>query len=329
MEILEEAELCFPQLANASCKKLKRPHFQLVLSYIVLSSIALLTTTLNLLLIVSIAHFRRLHTPTNFLLLSLAVSDFLVGVIVCVPILLVDGCWYLGDHTCVFFQYLGYVVTGASIGTMVIISVDRYVAVCDPLRYASRMTQQRVQVSVCVCWTGSLLFQSLNLKENLSEPGRYHSCSGECVVVTDYVLGLLDLLLSFVGPVLVIVLLYLRVFAVAVSQARAARSRLAAVGGRGSLTVSVKKSELKAARTLGVVVLVFLVCVCPYFCVLLTGQNQLLNASSAVFVICLFYLNSCLNPLIYAFCYPWFKKSVQLIITLKILQPGSANANIL
>ena len=58
MEILEEVELCFPQLLNASCKKPMRTHFEIILSYIILSSITLLTTTLNLLVIISISHFK-------------------------------------------------------------------------------------------------------------------------------------------------------------------------------------------------------------------------------------------------------------------------------
>ena len=78
--------------------------------------------------------------------------------------------------------------------------------------------------------------------------------------------------------------------------------------------------ELKAAGTLGVVIVVFLLCLCPYYCVTLTGQDTMLNASSAAFVICLFYFNSCLNPLIYTF---------RLIVTLQILKPDSYKLNIL
>ncbi|XP_028301808.1 trace amine-associated receptor 4-like [Gouania willdenowi] len=72
----DEAELCYPHLGNSSCRRIVRPHSVSVLLYIILSSISVLTVTLNLLVIIAISHFKKLHSPTNFLLLSLAVSDF-------------------------------------------------------------------------------------------------------------------------------------------------------------------------------------------------------------------------------------------------------------
>ncbi|XP_068590265.1 trace amine-associated receptor 13c-like [Cebidichthys violaceus] len=329
MKSLDEAELCFPELLNSSCRKAMRPHSVSMLTYILLSSISLLTVTLNLLVIISISHFKQLHTPTNLLLLSLAVSDFFVGFLMCFQIVLIDGCWFFGDIMCMLYQYLGYIITSASVGTMVLISVDRYVAICDPLHYSNKVTQKRAKICVCLCWICSAFLYSLLMKDNLEQPGRYNSCFGECVFVIDYIAGLADLFLTFIGPVTVIIVLYMRVFVVAVSQARVMRSHTAAFSVKCSVRVTAKKSELKAARTLGVVIVVFLVCLCPYFCVSLTGQDTLINTSSATFVICLFYFNSCLNPVIYAFFYPWFRKSIKLIVTLKILQPGSCEMNIL
>ncbi|XP_039674274.1 trace amine-associated receptor 13c-like [Perca fluviatilis] len=327
MEILEEVELCFPQLLNASCKKPMRTQFEFILSYVTLSSITLLTTTLNLLVIISIAHFKQLHSPTNLLLLSLAVSDFFVGLLIFFQIILIDGCWFLGDLMCTLYYVLDYIISSASVGTMVLISIDRYVAICDPLHYSTKVTEKRVQVCVCLCWICSVFFQILVLSDNLTQPGKYISCSGECVVVSSYIAGFVDLVVSFIIPVTVIIVLYMKVFVVAVSQARAMQSHVAAVTLQRSVKVSAKKSEMKAARTLGVVVVVFLICLCPYFCVALT--DTLLNPSSDAFVMCLYYFNSCLNPLIYAFFYPWFRKCLKLVVTLQILQPGSSETNIL
>ncbi|KAG7501664.1 trace amine-associated receptor 13c-like [Solea senegalensis] len=324
METLENSELCFPHLLNASCRRPKRSHSEAILIYVLLSSLSLLTVFLNLLVIISISHFRQLQTPTNTLLLSLAVSDFLVGFLMCFQIMLIDGCWLLGDGVCVVYQYLSYIITSSSIGTMVLISVDRYVAICEPMFYSTKITHRRIKVCVALSWFCSSSFQSLNLSDNLQHPGRYNTCLGECIIVINYIAGLADLILTFVGPITVIIVLYTRVFVVAVSHARAMRSQIAAV-----TLVTVKKSEIKAARTLGVVIVVFLFCVCPFFCVTLVGEQTVLNASSSAFVICLFYLNSCLNPVIYAFFYPWFRKSVKVIVTLKLLQRDSCEANML
>lgn len=271
---------------------------------------------------------RQLHTPTNLLLLSLAVSDFFVGFLMLFQIVLLDGCWFFGDMICAAYYVLDYTITSASIGTMVLISVDRYVAICDPLHYPTKITQTRLQISISLCWTFSLIFHTVRFKDNLKQPGRYNSCVGQCVVVIDYAAGLTDLLMSFIGPVTVIVVLYIKVFGAAVSHARAMRSHITAVTLQYSLKIGVKKTEMKTAAALGVVVVVFLICVCPYFCVVLTGQETLISASTSAFIICLFYFNSCLNPLIYTFFYSRFRKSVRLIVTLKILQADSRNTHI-
>lgn len=92
---------------------------------------------------------------------------------------------------------------------------------------------------------------------------------------------------------------------------------IAVVTLKRSEPVIAKKSELKAARTLGVVVVAFLTCLCLFFCASFTGFIY----GSLSFELCLFYFNSCLNPVIYAFFYPWFRKSIKLIVTLQILQP--------
>uniref|UniRef100_A0A3Q3JB07 G-protein coupled receptors family 1 profile domain-containing protein n=1 Tax=Monopterus albus TaxID=43700 RepID=A0A3Q3JB07_MONAL len=328
MEVEDRAELCFPQLLNTSCRKLTTPWSEAVLLHIVLSSVSVLTVFLNLLVIISVSHFRQLHTPTNILLLSLAVSDFLVGLLL-MPgqILRITTCWFLGDVMCSLYTYLSYLLTATSIGDMVLISIDRYVAICDPLHYPTRVTVRRVKLCACLCWLCSVLYNIIFIKDDLTEPGRHNSCYGQCVFASDYTAGAVDIVVTFIVPITAIIVLYMRVFVVAMSQARAMRSHITAVTLQCSVTVMTKKSELKAARTLGVLVLGFLMCFCPCYCVSLAGDTAL-SGSSASYLIYLFYFNSCLNPVIYALFYPWFRKSVKLIVTLKILQPGSCEANV-
>ncbi|XP_026223296.1 trace amine-associated receptor 13c-like [Anabas testudineus] len=323
----EEAELCFPELANISCKKHMRPYSETMIIYTVLSSISLLTVFLNLLVIISISHFRQLQTPTNLILLSLGVSDFIVGLIVMpFQILLNEPCWHLGDPRCAVYSLLPFITVSASVGNMVLISVDRYVAICDPLCYPTKVTQRRMRICILLCWFSSALYNLMFLYDNLKQPGSYNSCYGECVI---NVIGVVDLVISFIIPISAIIILYMRVFVVAVSQASAMHSHIAAVKLQRSKTVTVKKSELKAARTLGVVVASFLLCYCPYYGVSLSGYTLTLFSSSKPFLDFLVLFNSSLNPGIYTFLYPWFRKSVKHILTLQILQPHSCQANVL
>ncbi|XP_037344733.2 trace amine-associated receptor 13c-like, partial [Pungitius pungitius] len=313
----------FPQLINTSCRKLIRPHLEAMLIYILLSSISLLTIALNLLVIISISHFKQLQTPTNLLLLSLAISDFFVGLFMIFQIMILDGCWLLSDLMCSLWLILASTIICSSIGTMVLISVDRYVAICYPLHYSTKVKPKTVQVCVCLCWMFAAFYNCVLMKNNLQQPGRYNSCIGECVLDIDYIANFFDLIVSFLFPITVIIILYIRIFGVAVYQARAMRSHIAVV----TMKVTVKKSEMKAARNLGVVVVVFLICVFPYYCFVLTSQNNVYTVSSATIVLWLFHFNSCLNPLIYAILYPWFRKSIKVIFTLQILKPGSYRTN--
>uniref|UniRef100_A0A3P9CZ53 G-protein coupled receptors family 1 profile domain-containing protein n=1 Tax=Maylandia zebra TaxID=106582 RepID=A0A3P9CZ53_9CICH len=269
---------------------------------------------LKLLIYSFLFYFRKLHTPSNILLLSLAVSDFLMGLLLMpAEILRSMTCWVLGDLMCSVYFFLTVNITCASIGNIVLISIDRYVAICDPLHYSTRITVARVKLSVCLCWFYSTFYCSLYTQEMLIEPGRYNSCYGECVLVISDFAGMVDLILFFILPLSVIIVLYTRVFVVAVSQRSLNQTN---------------KSELKAARTLGVLVVVFLSCYCPFYCYSLTDKNAV-NDPAASSVIFIFYFNSCINPLIYALFYPWFRNAVKLIITLQIFKHNSCEANIL
>ncbi|XP_028992107.1 trace amine-associated receptor 13c-like [Betta splendens] len=319
------AELCLPQL-NASCRRSLQPRSEAVLVCSLQSLVAMLTVLLNLLVIVSISHFRQLHTSTNLLVLSLAVVDLLVGLLqMPIEIILYRGCWLLSDFICTVNFSLGYLLVSVSVGNLVLISVDRYVAVCKPMFYSTKVTVGRVQLSVCLCWFCSAVHSCWILRDFLREQDGLSFCYGECVVAVTYAQVAVDLVVTFLGPFVVVTLLYVRVFVVAVSQARAVRSQVEAVALPCSEAPKPRKAELKAARTLGVVVLVFLLCSAPYYIFTIATEISSIGGTSAA--IWLLYSNSCINPVSYTFFYPWFRKSIKLIVTLRILQPGSCDTN--
>nr|AAC96118.1 putative neurotransmitter receptor [Takifugu rubripes] len=328
MESTGEPLPCFAKL-NSSCKRLNQTFSETAVFSSLLASLSLLTVTLNLLVIISISHFRQLHTPTNTLLLSLAVSDLVVGLLV-MPIeglRYVEMCWRLGKLMCALTPYVSYCVLSASVGNMVLISIDRYLAICDPLLYTTKVTLTRAKIAICLCWACSLLFNGYILMGHLQQPERYNSCHGECVVVISHISGTVDLFITFVLPCTVMVVMYMRVFIAAVAQMRVIRIQNVALAVNAASRVT--KSEWKAARTLGIVITVFLLCFGPYYYPALAGGDTVNNVSYFAVSSWIMMINSCMNPLIYALFYPWFRRAIKLIVTLRILRSYSNDIKLL
>uniref|UniRef100_A0A3Q3R0G3 G-protein coupled receptors family 1 profile domain-containing protein n=1 Tax=Monopterus albus TaxID=43700 RepID=A0A3Q3R0G3_MONAL len=322
------SEFCFPNL-NSSCRRLLRPRSETLLLYTLVASVSLLTVVLNLLVIISISHFRQLHTPTNTLLQSMAVCDMGLGLLV-MPVEgqhYIEKCWLLGRIMCALSPYVLYCLGASALGHIVLISIDRYLTICNPLIYCSKVTVTKVKICICVCWTCSIIYNVLLLIHHLVQPDRFNSCYGECVVVISQMFATADLFITFIGPCTVIVVLYIRVFVAALSQIHAIQSQAAATKARAAPTA--RKSQPKAARTLGILIAVFVICFCPYFYPALAGIETSTSLSYYPILNWLWLLNSCFNPLIYAMFYPWFRKAIKLIITLRILQNNCREVKIL
>ncbi|XP_042621652.1 trace amine-associated receptor 13c-like [Cyprinus carpio] len=309
-----ETQYCFPAI-NSSFIKGMRSRYKYYIMFAFFSLLSAWTVFLNLLVIISISHFKKLHTPTNLLILSLAVADMLVGLIV-MPIeatRLIETCWYFGETFCrLFFTVMGLLFS-ASLSNLVLIAVDRFVAVCHPLLYPQKITTTKTLIIVSLCWFCSSAYNT-GMVTSISH--KKYACYGECTIKLTFDWTVIDLFLSFLIPCTLIMTLYLRIFYVAHQQVKVINSLVK--GGKHINDCSVKrKSERKAALTLGIIVTVYLVCWIPFFILSFTG-NTGMASTTAYILLWILYINSGLNPLVYAFFYPWFKMSVKHILTFKI-----------
>ncbi|KAA0704390.1 Trace amine-associated receptor 13c [Triplophysa tibetana] len=324
-----ETQYCFPAV-NSSCIKTKRSTLESNVMYVFFSLLSVWTVFLNLLVIISISHFKKLHTPTNLLILSLAVADMLVGLIV-IPIegmKLTATCWYFGQIFCGLYSMFIGLLLSESLCNLVLVAVDRYVAVCHPLAYPQKITTSRTLVIVCFSWFSSSVYNISFFTHNgyFNPSSGKDSCYGQCPFFISLAWSVTDLILSFLVPCTLIITLYLRIFYVAHQHVRVINS---VMKSRKHLTEGSarRKSESKAALTLGIIVSVYLFCWIPYYIISVAG-NTVLSSSTAKALMWVLYCNSSLNPLVYAFFYSWFKKSVKHILTLKIFQQASALLNI-
>ncbi|XP_029902655.1 trace amine-associated receptor 1-like [Myripristis murdjan] len=321
----KDIHLCY-ESDNVSCKMAIIPSTIRVLLYVFLGSISVLTLCGNLLVIIAIIYFKQLHTPTNYLILSLAMSDLLVGALV-LPLVIVfsvSSCWYLGDFICKIRHSFDVSLTTSSILNLCFISIDRYVAVCHPLRYKSKINARASAIMILLSWGVSAL-----VGIGITAVGRNEEkCEQLCFSFHIPVSGIIGCVLSFYLPAVIMLSTYFKIFLVAQKQAHSIQNSNCQSVKSGA---SVSKMERKATKTLAIVMGAFLICWTPFF----TGVtiNPLINYSIPITAIETFALlgssNSVLNPFIYAFFYSWFRVAFRMIISGKIFQGNFANSKLL
>ncbi|XP_077076897.1 trace amine-associated receptor 4-like [Siphateles boraxobius] len=318
----ENVLLCYPLLPD-SCP---RPHRLMVLKvamYVFMVLMILTTVFGNLLIIISISHFKYLQSPTHMIVQSLAACDCLLGSLV-LPYSMVrsvEGCWYLGDFVCKVHSSLDMTFSISSILHLSLIAIDRYWAICDPLRYKMRVTNNTVAVFITFTWLFSFVYSFAVVFTGVNNVGLEEiilqiSCFGGCVLFFNKEWGLICALFVFLIPGTIMSSLYLSIFNVVKKHAKVMSEKVSVAPTVGSNCQTSSQRERKAAKTLAIVMGVFYFCWLPFFTA--TAVDPFLNfvTSGDVFdaLVWFGYFNSTCNPLIYGFFYPRFQKAFKILI---------------
>ncbi|XP_066570880.1 5-hydroxytryptamine receptor 1B [Amia ocellicauda] len=184
--------------------------FQISLA-LTLSLITFATSLANAFVIATIYQSRKLHTPANFLIASLAVTDLLVSILV-MPIsalYTVRHTWTLGQVVCDIWLSSDITCCTASILHLCVIALDRYWAITDAVEYAKKRTPARAGGMIAVAWVIAISISMPPLFWRQEKAEEVTSCN----VNTDHIFyTIYSTFGAFYIPTLLLIVLYGRIY---------------------------------------------------------------------------------------------------------------------
>lgn len=241
---------------------------------------------------------RTLALPKNFklLLLSMAVSDFGVGLLV-QPLYVAAIVSSRNHHIITSYYMVTNFLCAASLFGVIALAADRFLAIHLHLRYHEFVTYKRVLFVVILIWISSAV---IGLLPSFTDP----------LVSYAFVP-----IITIVGLV-VIAIFYLKIYLAVKYHTEQITAMQASDGGDEEIQRNAGKQK-KVAVTIFCVYLVFLVCYLPniiLICINLADlkftPSQYLTAFSDLLV----FLNSSLNPLIYCWKMKHIRQTVKNIL---------------
>ncbi|XP_029108016.1 nociceptin receptor-like isoform X2 [Scleropages formosus] len=247
--------------------------------------------------------YTKMKTATNIYIFNLALADSLV--LATLPFQGTDvflGFWPFGNVLCKVVISIDYYNMFTSTFTLTVMSVDRYIAVCHPVKALDMRTPHKAKVvNVCV-WA---LASAIGVPALVMGDVEVETNGIECIVVLpdprsywEPVFGTCVFLFSFVVPVAIISVCY----SLMVKRLRSVRLLS---GSRDK-----DRNLRRITHMVLAVVAAFVLCWTPVQ-VMALAQSLGLNLLSMAlmhFCIALGYVNSSLNPVLYAFLDENFKR---------------------
>ncbi|XP_062583811.1 probable G-protein coupled receptor No18 [Saccostrea cucullata] len=348
----------------------------------------------NIFVVLAILTYKPLRNVQNVFLISLAVADLMVAILV-MPLHISNklrGSWKFGGPMCNFWVTCDVLLCTASILNLCVIALDRYFAIHDPLSYAQKRTMTRVLLMIVAAWVVSAVISVPPLFGWIDNPNNslYKENTQQCSLTGEKGYIIYSSFGSFFIPLIIMTFVYIKIFFATRERLRkrakaSAASKMALLKNRSppspNLTaeqisedsnenneqhnrefsynttpnhsnhllnerivehantmenffnqrqkISLSK-ERKAARTLGIIVGVFVLCWLPFFIMYVTVPfctSCNLPPGVEMGITFLGYVNSALNPIIYTVFSVDFRKAFHFLVQkyLKFRRPERHN----
>ncbi|XP_068232431.1 oxytocin receptor-like [Palaemon carinicauda] len=289
---------------------------QHVITLAVLMSLSLIGNVL-IILVLACSRYRRSHTRVNIFILHLAIGDLAVcGITMTGEIFfVVFREWVLGSVGCKIVTYFGIVTLSATIFLLLVMSWDRYTAICHPLNFVSSI--RRSKKLIACAWFGAFimavphLFIFVQVLEGYHPDGSpVYSCRSKGYTY-EWQRKMMFTWLTFyilVLPSILITAWYISIVRVVFrhgsnNQKMDTQGGVAYLRKSGNSLESILRAKIRTVKMTLSIIITFLACWTPYFVVhnirIWSDYRYDISRPVIVFAETMALANSVVNPLLY------------------------------
>ena len=275
--------------------------------------LAVFIVMLNSFVLFLTTRIRCLRTVTNLILSSLAFSDLLSGVLG-IPFYLACSA-IQKTMVCGITQMLTKFFSISIVLHLLLVSVDRHVAVIHAMRYSSLITKRRILSLILSAWLTAIFVALIQLSwigldMNVNEGTEEETA--RIIIIYD----IFCIVLFFLVPLITMIFCYITIFLVLRKQLRVIEQN-----NTPSFRKHVQRSsarERRAAVIFAIMISIYIFCWLPYFLLglqHLIGNDYFTLPISVEYILFYYpkFLNSLLNPLLYVFCKHDFRQAFRVL----------------
>ncbi|RLU16307.1 hypothetical protein DMN91_012067 [Ooceraea biroi] len=325
-------------------------NYLLIILYVPVMALAV---TANMLVITVVFKYQYMRSVTNYFVVNLSVADLLVTTI-CMPVAVsqaVSIVWRHGEVMCKLSSYLQGVAVAASVFTITAMSIDRYLAIRNPMAFRRVFNRRSTVLVIIALWLFALaifvpVLRGMTLRSSGMEldniifhgswatrgnfsrdnlraprmPPAFYVCIEDFgpLGIKPHVFGAVCFVLVYAVPGLIVILAYSMMSRTLCS--RKPPFDCDSVEGSASSQQSFRlvRERKRIAWILLLLALLFALCWLPYNMLRLLVDLGAVEGRSIADALsyCLFlgHANSALNPVIYCFMTRNFRRSVSGIL---------------
>ena len=292
--------------------------------------VSILGTFGNILVIAAVLSTPTLRTRGNIFIIFLAITDLITTAILAPFFIftLLNGGWPYADIYCDILGYAALICLSLSVMSLGLIAITRYVAVTRPKHVFQK------QCNACVIIVAFSVLATLNcliviLPEfaDFGDVG-YNSDLGHCSMLCETERDWWYCSTLFLAGVVTTMTITPAYYALTLWVVRKSRITVHAINRNsernhsaikgvapkaGNRAPTLSREEIRLTKKLMLLFLIFFVCWCPFSIVVLSDKNGIVPTPLHRFTNLFIWVNSCLNPFLYAWMMRSFRNAYKSV----------------